>query len=150
MRRVVVAIVRCHPVCVGRRRTVARLSVKRVAILDGSGMLRQGRRHLRWRCGMAVRIRDDRSPSLELVDSPEQVGYGASQAGDLVRLLEALLLEVADPFLKGQLVMIQHVLVFTRRLLLADAASTAFVAAVLEANLLVTVNPHGDGGAVPR
>lgn len=110
MRRVVVAIVWCHPVCVGRRRTVARLSVKRVAILDGSRMLRQGRRHLRWRCGMAVRIRDDRSPSLELVDSPEQVGYGASQAGDLVRLLEALLLEVADPFLKGQLVMIQHVL----------------------------------------
>lgn len=94
---------------------------------------------------MAVGIRDNRSPSFELVDSPEQVGNGASQAGDLVRLLEALLLEVTDPLLEGQLVMVQHVLFFVRRLLLVDAsATTSIVAGVLEANLLVTVNPHDD------
>lgn len=138
MRRLVVAIQGRHPVRVGRARTVARLSVERVPVVDDWVLWR------RWghlgRCrGMAVRVGDHRSPPLELVHASEEVGDGASQAGDLVRLLQDLLLEVADPLLQGQLVMVQHVLFVRRSLLLTGAC---FITGVLKADLLVAVNPH--------
>lgn len=134
-----VAIERRHPVCVGRTRTVARLSVERVPVVD-DWVLWRGRGDLGWRRGMAVGVCDHRSPPFELVHASEQVGDGAAQAGDLVRLLQDLLLEVAHPLLQGQLVMVQHVLFVLRSLLLTGAC---FITGVLKAHLLMAVNPHG-------